>query len=113
VDIKDISKITIEEKNLDFSIYKPAYNWYGEKIRTITIKDSNYFNILQNIAETFEAWLELQIDRDANGGIIDKIAKFKRYTGDNNYAAFRYGVNLKDIQRTFESKQIATKLIIK
>jgi phage minor structural protein len=44
---------------------------------------------------------------------LTKTAKFKQYSGGNNYAAFRYGVNLKDIVRNTESKQIATKLIVK
>jgi phage minor structural protein len=38
---------------------------------------------------------------------------FKNYRGDDNYACFRYGVNLKDIQRTYSSKNIVTKLIVK
>ena len=96
------------------SEYKPVYNSNAEKIRSVTAKESNYFNILQSIAETFEAWLDLYIDRDTETGFINsKTVSFKKYSGGNNYAAFRYGVNLKDITRTTESKQIVTKLIVK
>lgn len=115
--IEDISFTKVNQKDLDLSIWKPVYTstggFHGEKRRTISVKESNYFNILQTIAETFECWLDIQVGRDANGGITSKKVKFKNYAGNTNYAAFRYGVNLKDIQRTFESKKIATKLIVK
>jgi phage minor structural protein len=81
-------------------------------VRSITAKESNYFNILQNIAETFEAWLELSISRE-DGAITSKTVKFKNFSGKKNYANFRYGVNLKDIQRNFASNNIVTKLIVK
>lgn len=100
--------------SLEYSSYRPLYNIGAEKIRTISAKESNYFNILQSIAETFECWLELEVRRNnETGQIQSKIAKFKNYAGSNNYAAFRYGVNLKDIERTFASKDIVTKLIVK
>ena len=99
-------------KTLSYATYKPVYNEGAQKIRTVTAKESNYFNILQSIAETFEAWLTFDITRE-NGGITSKKIAFKNYVGGNNYACFRYGVNLKDIQRTFESKNIVTKLIVK
>jgi phage minor structural protein len=57
--------------------------------------------------------MDIVIARNEAGGILSKTIKFKNYTGQDNYACFRYGVNLQDIQRTFESKQLATKLIVK
>lgn len=92
--------------------YLPVFNEGAEKIRSVTAKESNYFNILQSIAETFECWVEFDINRDAFG-ISEKKVTLKNYIGKNNYACFRYGVNLKDIQRTYESKNITTKLIVK
>ena len=101
-------------KTLAYGTYKPVYNEGAQKVRSVTIKESNYFNILQSIAETFEAWLVLNISRNSITGAIDKkTVCFKNYIGENNYAGFRYGVNLKDIQRTYESKNIVTKLIVK
>jgi hypothetical protein len=105
-----------ETDTLSYNTYKPVYNVYGEKIRAVSAKESNYFNILQSIAETFECWLDLEIKReDPNqpGAITEKIVKFKNYAGGDNYACFRYGVNLKDIQRTYSSKNIVTKLMVK
>ena len=98
---------------IDYATYKPVFNTGAEKIRSVTAKESNYFNILQSIAETFEAWLELKIERNDDGSIDKKIVQFKNYVGQDNYAGFRYGVNLKDIQRTYESKNIVTKLMVK
>lgn len=109
---EDIPNVIVLPK-LDNIRFKPIYNEKAEKIRTVSAKESNYFNILQTIAETFEAWLDLRITRDEFGGITAKEVVFKKYAGRNNLAGFRYGVNLKDIQRTYASKDIVTKLIVK
>ena len=93
--------------------YPPYFVEGAQKVRTVSAKESNYFNILQSIAETFQAWLTLEVTRDESGAILRKIARFKNYVGKKNYAGFRYGVNLKDIQRTFESNALVTKLIVK
>lgn len=115
--VDELSFTEINQKVFNLNTWKPVYTsidgHHGEKRRTISIKESNYFNILQTIAETFECWLDIEVKRDASGGITKKKVKFKNYAGNTNYAAFRYGVNLKDIQRTFESKKIATKLVVK
>lgn len=112
--IKEKEKLVTEVKStLTYETYTPVYNEGAKKIRSITAKESNYFNILQTIAETFEAWLDLEIEREADGVIKSKKVKFKNYLGNENYANFRYGVNLKDIQRTTSSKNIVTKLIVK
>ena len=43
---------------------------------------------------------------------LDKQIIFKEYIGKDNYAGFRYGINLKSITRNIDSKQIVTKLIV-
>lgn len=107
------SLVTTVTNKLTYTTYIPVYNDGAKKVRTIEAKESNYFNILQSIAETFEAWLELEVVRSETGAIQSKIARFKNYIGKDNYANFKYGVNLKDITRTCDSKSIATKLIVK
>ena len=102
---------TIE--SIDYSIYVPVYNIGAEKIRLITAKESNYFNILQSIAETFGCWVDIQICRDDNGAIEKKTIFFKNYIGKDNFVGFKYGINLSGIQRIYESKNIVTKLIVK
>jgi hypothetical protein len=103
----ELIKTPIPESDIDFSDYVPIYNDGAEKKRTVDAAESNYFNILQTIAEKFECWLDLEIKRDDPlnpGKITAKKVTFRNYAGDVNYAGFRYGVNLKDIQRTFTSK---------
>ena len=100
-------------QQISYDTYRPVYNVSGEKFRSVKAKESNYFNILQSIAETFECWMELYVDREEDGTIKQKVVRLKNYAGGDNYAAFRYGVNLKGIQRTYESKNIVTKLVVK
>ena len=92
-----------------------GYNlpFYCEKRRAITAKESNYFNILQTLCENFECWIEFLVDHNADGTITRKTIRFRNYIGDQNWAGFRYGVNLKTIQRTDDSKAIVTKLIVR
>lgn len=113
IDDKEEFQPSVVKTEIDNENYVPQFNTKAEKIRSVSAKESNYFNILQTIAETFEAWMLIKVTRDSLGGIINKQIVFKQYIGENNYANFRYGVNLKDIKRTFESKQMVTKLIVK
>lgn len=105
--------ITINSKTLLYETYKPVFQTGAEKIRAVTAKESNYFNILQSIAETFGCWLQFKISRQSSGEIIKKEVLFKNYVGKDNYVGFRYGTNLKGIERTYESKKIVSKLIVK
>lgn len=103
----------VSYESVDYDNYAPVMNEGAQKVRSISIKESNYFNILQTIAETFEAWLDFEIVRDNNGSIIEKKVLLRNYIGKENHVGFKHGVNLKGIQRTFESKQLVTKLIVK
>lgn len=95
----------------------------GEKITEITAKESNYFNIIQNICEKFECWARFDILHDSTGKVLTEVIDgrvrqkkyitFHKYIGQDNYAGFRYGVNLNQIQRTLDSKSIVSKLIVK
>jgi hypothetical protein len=57
--------------------------------------------------------LKIDVDYYANGTIREKKVRFSNYVGKENHAGFHYGVNLKQIVRTQESKNIVTKLIVK
>ena len=72
-----------------------------------------FLNILQTISETFGGWVLLDAGRDDTGAITEKRVLLKNYLGKDNYAKIQYGLNLKDITRTYESKNIVTKLIVK
>ena len=101
------------------SVISQVYNENSEKILSIQAEHSNIFDILQSLCETFECWLHIDVKHDSNGAIaLDKNnnpikrISFKKYAGKDNYAGFRYGVNLESISRTFESDELVTKLIV-
>ena len=96
----------------------PVYNEDSEKILSITASQSNCFNVLQTIAETFECWIDLVVEHDDQGYITytnnkpNKFVYLKEYAGKDNWAGFKYGINLESIERTVNSDEIVTKLIV-
>ena len=107
-----------EEKPSNFT---PVYNEDYEKIRSITVSESNRFNIIQTLCETFECWAKFTIEHnEATGEILldenyrqKKWVSFHNYIGQDNDRGFRYGINLKSIQRTLDSEQIVSKIVVK
>lgn len=97
----------------------PIHNEDSSKVLSISVSNSNCFNILQTIAETFECWIDLEVEREENGAIkIDeegnpiKWVYLREYIGTDNFAGFKYGINLDTIERTVNSDEIVTKLIV-
>lgn len=101
--------------------YTACYDENCEKRRSIKASESNRFNLIQSLCETFECWAKFEIEHENTGEIsIDetngrqkKWVSFHEYIGDKNYIGFKYGINLKSIRRTIDSESIATKLIVK
>lgn len=93
----------------------------NEAYRTIEVKQSNYFNNLNNLAELFEMWPVYSIAHskdgrillDKNGKPIKKVRFSSSAPGNINHAGFHYGVNTKSIKRSIDSEKIVTKLIVK
>lgn len=116
-DNKKVEKIgdlkTLVSTEVVDTTFKPVIDDKCTKRREVSVKESNYFNILQSIAEKFECWLEIKLARDNKGAAIGKKVLFKNYIGNNKRPGFRYGLNLNSIQRTNDSKAITTKLIVK
>ena len=99
------------------------------KVRSISAKESNRFNIIQSLCETFECWPKLSVKRNQITGQIyygkdlglgadeayrqQKFISFREYAGKENYVGFRYGINSKSIQRTLDSASIVSKMIVK
>ena len=63
---EEVKYIYIGEENK----YSPLYNQNFEKIRSITEKESNRFNILQNLSETFECWCCIDVKHKDTGEIM-------------------------------------------
>ena len=90
-----------------------------EKIRSITAKNSNRFNILQNIAETFQCWVRFKIEHNEDTGkviyekgIPKKTVYFKEEIGEDLGYGFVYGIDLKTISRSIDSNQLTTKVVV-
>lgn len=98
-------------------VYAPVYNKY-EKVGTIQAKASNRFNILQTIAESFQAWARFRIEHEENGavkfidGIPQKFVYFVAEIGEDTGISFEYGIDLKTISRTVDSDKLATKILV-
>ena len=105
--------------NIDVDIIQPVMNEKCEKILSIEASKSNCFNILQDLCETFECWMRIEVEHDSIGRLKldknhhpNKQVVFKQYVGKDNFAGFRYGVNLSSINRTIDSNEFVTKLIV-
>ena len=96
------------------------------KVRSISAKESNRYNLIQDLCEKFECWAKFSVDRNETTGEIsmtqdpttgtyhqNKYVQFQEYVGIPNHAGFRYGVNSKSIQRTLDSNAIISKMIVK
>lgn len=100
--------------------YSEVYEKGFGKKRTITASESNRFNLLQDLAELFECWVRFRVEHEENGAIaLDKDYRQKKWVSfytsveQNNYAGFKYGINLKSIKRNIDSEAIVSKLVVK
>lgn len=93
-----------------------------EKIRSITIKESNRFNIIQTLAETFNCWAVFEINHNPETGEIipfvdgddrGKRLVFKESLGEETGLGFVYGIDLRTVSRSLNSTNIVTKTIVK
>ena len=120
----ETTKYELETKDateLEKQGYIPYYDETAAARVQVTAKESNRFNILQDIAEAAQCWVKFSIKHNAHTGHIEmdeqnrpiKRVSFHQFSGKNNSAGFKYGINLKSIQRTVESNQLTTKLIVK
>lgn len=117
--------IIYEYKNtkMDTNKYKLSIDLTGEKRNSITITESNIYNILQKLAEIFECWLVIDVLYDENTGaiLLDESNDYKpikrvhfinSYYQDN-FSGIKYGINLQKNVRKIDSNDIITKLIVK
>lgn len=106
------------------------------KIRSISGKESNRFNLIQDLCEKFECWARFEVKRKMDTGEIllgkdlegeaaegidglelyrqQKFITFSENMGETyNWAGFRYGINSKSITRSQDSAGIVSKMIVK
>ena len=110
---------TIDELEfIDGSDAIPVSNNF-QRYGTIEESQSNRFNILQTIAETFECWVRFEVLHDENGymlyddeGAPCKYVQIKREIGKDSGLTFTYGIDLQGVTRTLKSSSISTKTIV-
>lgn len=113
-------------------LYEPVYGGWAksagatgreysqfEKVRTIYGEQSNRFNLLQELAETFKCWARFKIYHNADGSVArDEKGKPKKYVyysekiGQQLSYGFTYGIDLNTIRRTQSSSELVTKTIV-
>lgn len=113
-------------------LYEPVYGGWAksagatdrkysqfEKVRTIYGEQSNRFNLLQELAETFKCWARFKIYHNADGSVArDEKGKPKKYVyysekiGQQLPYGFTYGIDLNTIRRTQSSSELVTKTIV-
>lgn len=105
--------------NISADAIKPYYNENYEKVSSIEASQSNVFNIIQDLCESFECWAKFNIAHDPDGKIsVDangapvKTITFHKYSGKDNYAGFKYGINLQSVDKTIDSNEYVSKLIV-
>lgn len=118
--VSDIGSLEfLYEGETESNTFTPIMNNY-EKMATIEAKNSNRFNILQSIAETFECWVRFEIEHDQDTGYISRdisglpIKKILlvENIGEDLGWSFEYGIDLKGVKRKIKSNDICTKLIV-
>lgn len=90
------------------------------KKRSISVSQSNRFNILQTIAEQFECWINFEIDHNPETGEITrntdgsprKYVSVRQNVGKDIGFGFIYGIDLKSISRNIQSDQIVSKTLV-
>jgi hypothetical protein len=112
-------------------LYEPVYGGWAksagaterkysqfEKVRTIYGQQSNRFNLLQELAETFKCWARFKIYHNADGSIErdsngkqKKTVYFSEKIGQQLSYGFTYGIDLNTIRRT-QSSELVTKTIV-
>ncbi|MGM9858956.1 MAG: hypothetical protein ACI311_06910 [Bacilli bacterium] len=135
-DDRDCSFGNLSNKNFDKECLYQKYGYcpylfetqkHCRKIRTLNGEKSNRFNLTQELSKIFEVYPMYYSEHLENGKIVtdkikddnekvyDKMRKKVFYItekGKENKLGFRYEKNLSNISRTFDSKEIVTKLYV-
>ena len=120
ISAEDLEYLYVGYEDWSSAPLTPIFNGNFEKIRSITAKNSNRFNLLQTLAETFECWAKFTIEHNEETGEIlydstgrpKKWVSFHTEIGSRNNIGFIYGIDLKTISRTINSDQITSKIIV-
>ena len=102
------------------SYYAPVKRANYAAVRHLEIEKSNYFNNINSLAELFEVWVGYRVAHQKDGRIFKEngapkkqvlFSKFSPFDREN-WAGFKYGINVDDIKRNTVSDAISTKIIV-
>lgn len=98
---------------------KKLSSFNTDKRRAISGSKSNRFSLLETVSKTFYCFTRFLVEHDSKGYIIkNSNGKPKKYftyvseLGRRNFSGFNYGLNLEDIERKIESKELVTKVYV-
>lgn len=98
---------------------KKLSSFNTDKRRAISGSKSNRFSLLETISKTFYCFTRFLVEHDSKGYIVkNSNGKPKKYftyvseLGRRNFNGFNYGLNLEDIERKIDSKELVTKVYV-
>lgn len=95
--------------------YRTLYRKNYESVRHLDVQRNSYYNNIVALADKFEMWAEFGFNRNEDTGeILGRYVKFHRFNPNDtlNFAGFKNGINIKDINRTVNTEEITTRLIV-
>lgn len=84
-----------------------------EKERIIKVSQSNVFNMLQEVAEKFQVWVDFVYTYDEYYRTIGREIVFHEDVSVNSTYSFDYGLNLQKITRNTDTSDLITKMYVK
>lgn len=106
----------VSDWNINSDILTPGEIIYEtEKLRLVEGQDSNRFNLLQTIAETFGVYCKFQYEYDENYHIIGRTVVFyNNFFQEDEEGVFdlNYHYDTDDISREMDSTELITKMIV-
>lgn len=98
----------------DNELYPLKVASYTEKARTVSIENSNLYNITQTIAEQFQIYCRYEYLYDDNYNIIGRVIVFYNNFFEENKPALslQYPYSARQTERTINSADVTTKLYV-
>lgn len=120
---EEINSYTLVNKNESVNTLITYYKKTEDDYEELLFDEGNFININADLLTkpiwafkpNMDYYIRIGFDGKSSKYFIknyNKFVTFKKYIGRENYVGFRYGINLKSIQRTINSDQIVTKLIV-
>ena len=100
------ARFEIEHNTIGATVYE-----YVKTSDTAAVDGKKYYSQIGTSGTDMD-YKYTNFSKNAYERILHKEVVFKEYIGKENYAGFRYGINLKSISRSVDTKQIVTKLIV-